>query len=234
MSLTRSSVAALAAVVLLPASASANGGSCAKPILWKLTTAQIEKVSNNTSDEVVLRRGPVHLTSLGAPLSTGPAVTASSSGPWRICSMSGRSRDGHRWSLPGTYGYGSRTSFATRQVFDHEPERSLSVAYARRGQGPGGCANPSVAYYDSGQTIGDPGATLAVAYSGDMGANALASWSLTDPGSRICRVEGYSVVDEPWAIGRGGTEGSHVMHSGSRIGTHSDPVLYLWIAFRAG
>ena len=45
------------------------------------------------------------------------------------------------------------------------------------------------------------------------------------------RVEGYSVAGDPWVMGRGGTEGSHVMHVGSRIGTHSDPVMYLWVAF---
>lgn len=235
MSLVRSGAAVAAALSLMPAAASAAGGSCAHPLVWKLTSAQAEKVSDNTSSEVVLRRGPVHLTSSGAPLSTGPFVTASSSGPWRICSMDGRSRDGSVWSMPGTYGQASKTSFARRQLTNGAPETRLSVAYARRGTGPGGCANPSVAYYDSssGEAIGDPGATLAVDYSGDMSANATARWSLTRPTSRICRVEGYSAAGTPWVVGKGGTEGSHEMHSDSRIGTHSDPVMYLWIAFRS-
>lgn len=232
----RSSLVALAALALVPSSAAAAGGSCNRPLGWTLSKAQLKKVQQAGSRTVELRHGPISIVSGGNPLSSGPVLSASTAGRWRICSLAGVSGHEGAWAMPGTLGTTTRTSFAMRQLDNSDPDSAIAVNYARRRPESAGCGNPRVAYYDAdGDTVGDTGASLRVDYSGDMRANALASWSLLKPDWKICDVQGYSAAGIPWVIGAGGpgeTEGSHEMHSNARVGTHADPILYFWISFR--
>ena len=110
--MSRIVAAAAAALVLLPAAAQASAGSsCADPLRYHLSHAEIAKIDSTFSQTAT--HGHVRIHSDGGDPYGGTIFRADATiSGWRICAVRGHYRNGHSFSLPGTVGH---TSLATRR-----------------------------------------------------------------------------------------------------------------------